>query len=247
MTELLTTFLTQQQPPEVRQGEHSNHDSQHQGDRHSSHIELRGEGSPRGARESHRDGRGRGPPRCSEYGWQSSEEEFSSPDHTRAGGAQRERRLRLLEREVATLRRREEEPHDIVSNQPLSREIMAIIPSEHLRIPAIKPYGGTTDPADHLNLFASHMMVQAAPDAMWCRVFPATLEGHARAWYSSLAHRSITDFGQFRNKFLTHFALLRRHQRSTMTLVNLKQNPGESLSDFVARFNVEALSIENLD
>jgi len=32
-----------------------------------------------------------------------------------------------------------------------------------------------------------------------------------------------------------------------MTLVNLKQNPGESLSDFVARFNVEALSIENLD
>jgi len=32
-----------------------------------------------------------------------------------------------------------------------------------------------------------------------------------------------------------------------MTLVNLKQNPGESLSDFVARFNVEALSIKNLD
>ena len=32
-----------------------------------------------------------------------------------------------------------------------------------------------------------------------------------------------------------------------MTLVNLKQNPGESLSDFVARFNVEALTIENLD
>ena len=62
LTELLTTFLTQQQRPEVRQGEHSNHDSQHQGDNHSSHRELRGEGSPRGARESHRDGRGSGPP-----------------------------------------------------------------------------------------------------------------------------------------------------------------------------------------
>ena len=90
-------------------------------------------------------------------------------------------------------------------------------------------------------------MVQAAPDAMWCRVFPATLEGHARAWYSSIAHRSITNFGQLRNKFLAHFTPLRRHRRSTMTLVNLKQNPGESLSDFVARFNVEAMSIENLD
>ncbi|XP_052203975.1 uncharacterized protein LOC127809253 [Diospyros lotus] len=32
-----------------------------------------------------------------------------------------------------------------------------------------------------------------------------------------------------------------------MTLVNLKQNQGESLTDFVARFNMEALSIENLD
>ncbi|XP_052172121.1 uncharacterized protein LOC127788039 [Diospyros lotus] len=149
--------------------------------------------------------------------------------------------------EVTKLRRREEEPHDIVSNQPLSREIIAIIPSEHLRIPAIKPYGGTTDPADHLSLFASHMMVQAAPDAMWYRVFPATLEGHARAWYSSLTHRSIANFGQLRNKFLAHFAPLRRHQRSTMTLVNLKQNQWESLTDFVARFNMEALSIENLN
>ncbi|XP_052198328.1 uncharacterized protein LOC127805619 [Diospyros lotus] len=124
---------------------------------------------------------------------------------------------------------------------------MAITPSERLRIPAIKPYGGTTDPADHLNLFASHMMVQAAPDAMWCRVFPATLEGHAWSWYSSLAHRSIANFGQLRNRFLAHFAPLRRHRRSTMTLVNLKQNQGESLTDFVARFNMEALSIENLD
>ncbi|XP_052209262.1 uncharacterized protein LOC127812774 [Diospyros lotus] len=32
-----------------------------------------------------------------------------------------------------------------------------------------------------------------------------------------------------------------------MTLVNLKQNQWESLTDFVARFNMEALSIENLD
>jgi len=32
-----------------------------------------------------------------------------------------------------------------------------------------------------------------------------------------------------------------------MTLVNLKQNQGESLIDFVAKFNMEALSIENLN
>ena len=80
MTELLTIFLTQQQPLKVRQGEHSNHDSQHQGDRHSSHRELRGGGSPRGVKESHRDGRGNGPSRRSEHERQNPDEEFCSLD-----------------------------------------------------------------------------------------------------------------------------------------------------------------------
>ncbi|XP_052181996.1 uncharacterized protein LOC127794786 [Diospyros lotus] len=114
-------------------------------------------------------------------------------------------------------------------NQPLNPEIMAAIPSKRFRIPAIKPYAGTSDLMDHLDLFTSHMMVQDASDAMWCRVFLATLEGHARAC------------------FLAHFAPLRRHQRSTMDLVSMKQNQGEPLKDFVSRFNMEALSIENFD
>ncbi|XP_052203242.1 uncharacterized protein LOC127808678 [Diospyros lotus] len=59
---------------------------------------------------------------------------------------------------------------------------MAAVPPERLRIPAIKLYAGTSDPSNHLDLFASHMMVQDASDSMWCRVFSATLEGHARAW-----------------------------------------------------------------
>ncbi|XP_052197512.1 uncharacterized protein LOC127804630 [Diospyros lotus] len=94
-------------------------------------------------------------------------------------------------------------------NHPLSPEIMAAVPPEHLRIPAIKPYAGTTDPMDHLDLFTSHMML----------------------WGS----------------FLAHFAPLWRHQRSTMALVSLKQNQGESLKDSVSHFNMEALSIGNFD
>ncbi|XP_052172145.1 uncharacterized protein LOC127788065 [Diospyros lotus] len=82
---------------------------------------------------------------------------------------------------------------------------------------------------------------------MCCRVFLATLEGHARAWYSNLAHHSIVSFAQLRGSFLAHFAPLRRHRRSTMALVSMKQNQGEPLKDFVSRFNMEALSIENFD
>ncbi|XP_052203083.1 uncharacterized protein LOC127808555 [Diospyros lotus] len=132
-------------------------------------------------------------------------------------------------------------------NQPLSPKIIAAIPSERLRILTIKPYTGTIDPMDHLDLFTSHMMMQDASDIMWCRVFLATLEGHAHAWYSNLAHHSIANFAQLRGSFLAHFALLRRHQSSTMALVSLKQNQGEPLKDFILRFNMDALSIENFD
>ncbi|XP_052197258.1 uncharacterized protein LOC127804436 [Diospyros lotus] len=148
---------------------------------------------------------------------------------------------------MAALKPKAGEAQGVRINQPLSPEIMAAIPPERLRIPAIKPYVGTFDPMDHLDLFTSHMMVQDASDAMWCRVFLATLEGHARAWYSNLAHHSIVSFAQLRGSFLTHFAPLRRHRRSTMALVSMKQNQGEPLKDFVSRFNMEALSIENFD
>ncbi|XP_052172297.1 uncharacterized protein LOC127788227 [Diospyros lotus] len=97
----------------------------------------------------------------------------------------------------------------MAANQPLSLEIMAVVPPERLHIPVIKPYAGITDPMDHLDLFTSHMMVQDTSDAIWCKVFLVTLEGHACAC--------------------------------------LKQNQGESLNDFVSRFNMEALTIENFD
>lgn len=132
-------------------------------------------------------------------------------------------------------------------NQPLSPEIMAAVLPGRLRILAIKPYARTIDRMDHLDLFTSHMMVQDASDAMWCRVFLATLKRKAHAWYSNLAHHSIANFLQLWSSFLAHFAPLRRHKRSTMGLVSLKQNQGESLKDFVSQFNMEALSIENFD
>ncbi|XP_052209289.1 uncharacterized protein LOC127812798 [Diospyros lotus] len=45
----------------------------------------------------------------------------------------------------------------------------------------------------------------------------------------------------------SHYASLKHHQKSSMTLVNIKQNQCESLRDFVARFNEEALSIDKFD
>ena len=134
----------------------------------------------------------------------------------------------------------------MIANQPLGSKIMAVVPPKCLHVPAIKPYAGVTDLIDHLELFTSHIIVQDASDAMWCRVFSATLEGHACAWYSNLAHHSITNFAQVREIFCPLYAPS-EYRRSTMAFVSFKQNQGKSLKDFVSRFNIEALSIKNID
>ncbi|XP_052176698.1 uncharacterized protein LOC127791001 [Diospyros lotus] len=82
---------------------------------------------------------------------------------------------------------------------------------------------------------------------MWCRAFSTTLGGHARTWYSCLPHRSINRWEELKTCFLAHYAPLKRHRKSSMALVSIKQNQGESLRDFVARFNEEALSINEFD
>ncbi|XP_052206769.1 uncharacterized protein LOC127811096 [Diospyros lotus] len=82
---------------------------------------------------------------------------------------------------------------------------------------------------------------------MWCRAFLATLGGHARTWYSCLSHRSINHWEELKTCFLAHYVPLKRHRKSSMALVSIKQNQGESLRDFVARFNEEALSIDKFD
>ncbi|XP_052189868.1 uncharacterized protein LOC127799686 [Diospyros lotus] len=82
---------------------------------------------------------------------------------------------------------------------------------------------------------------------MWCRAFSATLGGHARTWYSCLPHCSINSWEELKTCFLAHYAPLKRHQKSSMALVDIKQDQGESLRDFVARFNEEALSIDEFD
>ena len=94
---------------------------------------------------------------------------------------QLETRLHQLENEIVALGSKQGESRGTMMNQPLNPKIMDVVPPEHLRIPAIKPYAGTADPMDHLDLFTFHMMVQDESDAMWCRVFLATLEGHERA------------------------------------------------------------------
>ncbi|XP_077251774.1 uncharacterized protein LOC143890998 [Tasmannia lanceolata] len=114
-------------------------------------------------------------------------------------------------------------------------------------MPQLPHHDGTTDPVDHLETFKMMMLIHGVSGDFMCRAYPATLVGAARDWYSSLRPSSIRSFEEFGDQLGKHFLSSRRTRKTTASLMTVKQHTGESLKDFIARFNKEALQIPNLD
>jgi len=79
-----------------------------------------------------------------------------------------------------------------------------------------------------------------------CRVFPTSLKGATLSWFTKLPPNSIDSFATLVVKFETQFATSRPHHLTSIALVGIRQEKGESLRTFVDRFNKVAMSIQNL-
>ncbi|XP_021627036.1 uncharacterized protein LOC110625716 [Manihot esculenta] len=80
-----------------------------------------------------------------------------------------------------------------------------------------------------------------------CKVFLTTLTGPARAWFNSLEVGSIRSFGDLANVFISRFIAGVPADRKTSYLETVRQRRNESLREYIARFNTEALQIPELD
>ncbi|XP_043808401.1 uncharacterized protein LOC122722262 [Manihot esculenta] len=80
-----------------------------------------------------------------------------------------------------------------------------------------------------------------------CKVFPTTLSGLAQAWFNNLETGSIRSFGDLATRFISRFIVGVPAERKTSYLETVRQRRDESLREFVARFNMEALQIPELD
>ncbi|XP_077242400.1 uncharacterized protein LOC143882903 [Tasmannia lanceolata] len=114
-------------------------------------------------------------------------------------------------------------------------------------MPQLPHYDGTTDLVDHLKTFKTMMLIHGVSDDFMCRAYPATLIGAARDWYSSLPPGSIRSFEEFGDQLVKHFLSSGRTRKTVASLMTVKQKKGETLKEFIARFNREALQIPNLD
>ncbi|XP_021631866.1 uncharacterized protein LOC110629263 [Manihot esculenta] len=91
------------------------------------------------------------------------------------------------------------------------------------------------------------MELQTHSNDVMCKVFPATLTRAARAWFNNLESRSIKNFIDLANIFINRFIAGVPTERKMSYLKTMHQWRNESLREYVAKFNSEALQILELD
>ncbi|XP_043805304.1 uncharacterized protein LOC122721516 [Manihot esculenta] len=108
-------------------------------------------------------------------------------------------------------------------------------------------YDGIGNPREHVLSYKTFMELQTLSDVLMCKVFPTTLTGPARAWFNNLEAGSIRSFRDLANAFISRFVAGVSADRKTSYLETVRQRRDESLREYVARFNTEALQIPELD
>ncbi|XP_058111565.1 uncharacterized protein LOC131254882 [Magnolia sinica] len=116
---------------------------------------------------------------------------------------------------------------------------------QRFRIPPVIQYFGSRDPSEHVEAYCSWMQIHIAMDVMMYQEFSITLKGSAWSWYRQLKPNSISSFAELSRLFLTQFISGKRSRKPNTHLFAIKQEPNESLKGYIARFNEEALLIED--
>ncbi|XP_050264064.1 uncharacterized protein LOC126708306 [Quercus robur] len=80
-----------------------------------------------------------------------------------------------------------------------------------------------------------------------CRAFATTLKGPTRIWLSRLTPNSTSTFKELSTQLTSHFIGGHKYKKSTACLMSIRQREDETLRSYIARFNKEALSIDEAD
>ncbi|RWV78729.1 hypothetical protein GW17_00060252 [Ensete ventricosum] len=112
---------------------------------------------------------------------------------------------RLVEVQKEVLKSREEVGESSKGSSSFTPEIQAKPLPATFRLPALEPYDGNGDPAEHIATFRTQIALYDTLEALMCRAFPTTLRGSARIWYSRLKPASIPSFDLLAREFELNF------------------------------------------
>ena len=67
----------------------------------------------------------------------------------------------------------------VIFKTPLSAWILYFPNWNEVKVPAVKPFNGSDDPAEHITSYRAQMAVSTTCEPMLCKFFPTTLSGLA--------------------------------------------------------------------
>nr|AAN09865.1 putative polyprotein [Oryza sativa Japonica Group] len=108
---------------------------------------------------------------------------------------------------------------------------------ERFRPRAIKKYDGSTDPEEFLQVYSTVLYAAGADDNALANYLPTALKGSARSWLMHLPPYSISSWADLWQQFVANFQGTYKHHAIEDDLHALTQNSGESLREYVRRFN----------
>ena len=88
------------------------------------------------------------------------------------------------------------------------------------------------------------MSVQTSSEASWCKFFP--IKGLALTWFTELPPKSISSFAALETTFKQNFIAGRRHRKTSIHLMSIRQRREEDLADYIKRFNEKSLKVFDL-
>ena len=90
-----------------------------------------------------------------------------------------------------------------MQSSSLGQNILDYEPPRGFVIPPFAMYDGSSDPYDHMLHFNQAMILNAGNDRLLCKVFPASLKGHALTWFHKLPKGSLNSFGELWATFVS--------------------------------------------
>ncbi|KAL0303140.1 UNVERIFIED_CONTAM: hypothetical protein Sradi_6182100 [Sesamum radiatum] len=100
----------------------------------------------------------------------------------------------------------------------------------------------------HMNIcrFENAALLHRYTNDIKYRVFVTTFARAAQQWFNQLPLAVIGSFREFRSLFLHQFASSRKHRKTELSLFSIRQKEGESLKDYLLRFNTVALEVPSV-
>ncbi|XP_066161935.1 uncharacterized protein [Oryza sativa Japonica Group] len=105
---------------------------------------------------------------------------------------------------------------------------------------SVVPYvmsDASTDPEEFLQVYSTVLYVAGADDNALANYLPTTLKGSARSWLMHLPPYSISSWAGLWQQFVANFQGTYKRHAIEDDLHALTQNSGESLREYVRRFN----------